>query len=336
MRDHDEFCDEIKRRKEKLIQKKKQKKRIITTCASFVVCLSVVAAFPWDIFAPPSVSNEKADADDGFKNNVESNTQGGEVSTSFESYSSHMPPSYHGTDTMVESNANGEEATDAVGADTVASTYPSSDYESDRNENVDGTMAETMPSVDDEITVGGVESEVLESMETKEELGTGSPKEDICGSILVQNAAGEDLRYAEVNDCEVFIEMLKRNGIELIYGNETEDSDETATEDVTTNLQQDASEETTFVATEWDSYEVESFDESETFTVDDESADVEIESEAAGEKVTASGDSSSRDRIIFIEIVCSDDEKWVFGCTRGEYEWLYYRMEELLAIYEVK
>ena len=59
MREHNEFCDEIKRRKENLIQKKKQKKRIITTCISMVVCLSVVAAVPWDLLASPKIGDDE-------------------------------------------------------------------------------------------------------------------------------------------------------------------------------------------------------------------------------------------------------------------------------------
>ena len=314
----------------------KQKKRIITACASFVVCLSVVAAFPWDIFVPPSVSNEKADADDGFKNNGESNAQGGEVSTSFESYSSHMPPSYHGTDTMVESNANSEEATDAVGADTVASTYPSSDYESDRNENVDGTMAETMPSVDDEITVGGVESEVLESMETKEELGTGSDEEEICGSILVQDAAGNDLRYADLNRCDAIVEFLNKNGIELIYSSVPVIPDATASGHPTTEAETSTASGETQDVTEWDSYEEDTFDESETYAAGDDEIKTEIDSEISEETLTAESGTSARERVVFIEIVDSNEEKWVFSCDREEYEWLYYKLEELLSVYEVK
>lgn len=320
MRDYNEFCDEIKRRKEKLIQKKKQKKRIITTCISMAVCLSVVATFPWDIFAPPRIGDGESES---FKNS----------DLSIESEAAPNSPSYNGggsaeNNEMIEEAESAASTNPAYDETVEEGAFPETDY-------VDGIAGNETVAWGDDDKMENLSTNVSQD-ETKEELGTGSIENEICGYIIVQNAAGENFRYAEVSDCSVFIEMLKNKGIELIYGNETEDTDETAAENVTTNLQRDVSEETAFVATEWDSYEVESFDESETFTADYENESIEIESEVAGEKVTASGGNSSREKIIFIEIVCSDYEKWVFSCSRGEYEILYYRLEELFTVYEVK
>ena len=45
--EHNEFCEEITRRKNRINQKRKERKRLAVFCASLCICLCVVAAMPW-------------------------------------------------------------------------------------------------------------------------------------------------------------------------------------------------------------------------------------------------------------------------------------------------
>ena len=88
----------------------------------------------------------------------------------------------------------------------------------------------------------------------------------------------------------------------------------------------------------WEAFFVnqDTFDESETYAAGDDEIETEIDSEISEETLTLESGTSARERVVFIEIVDSNEEKWVFSCDREEYEWLYYKLEELLSVYEVK
>ena len=45
--EHDEFCEEVTRRKNIIIQKRKERKRLAVACASLCICLCIAAAMPW-------------------------------------------------------------------------------------------------------------------------------------------------------------------------------------------------------------------------------------------------------------------------------------------------
>lgn len=55
MRDHNEFCAEINRRKSILKEKKKQRERLLTCGAGALVCIAVVAISPWKYITNPEI-----------------------------------------------------------------------------------------------------------------------------------------------------------------------------------------------------------------------------------------------------------------------------------------
>lgn len=340
MREYKDFCDEIKRRKEKIKQKKKQKKRIITTCISMAVCLSTVAVFPWDIFSQPDVkiTDEKEKGDGNGEYDVSTEYDGVNGETAANTVTS--PAGFETFDVTVGGSfAETDDRMEEVG------TNPS--YGG--NEECDGTNAENVTARDEEIeTFPAFDSDVLGD-ETREEVGTGGSESDICGFVIIQDAAGNDLRYADVLNSHAFVEFLVSSGVELMYGKLPADPDETKGEYVTTGAETKDTVEETLGATGWDSYEEDSYTEPETGeAVDDETeTEIECDTEALGDETAETddvfdapdfnvGDTSAREKLVFIEIVYSDYEKWVFACDREEYETLYYKLEELFAAYEVK
>ena len=75
MRDHNEFCAEISRRKKKIIERKKQRKKALFTFVPMAMCLAVIATFPWKLLTPPEIgedelSSEKYGYDSGDGENI--------------------------------------------------------------------------------------------------------------------------------------------------------------------------------------------------------------------------------------------------------------------------
>lgn len=58
MRDHNEFCAEINRRKNVLKEKKKQHKRLIVSGIGAMMCVAIVAIAPWQHITPPEIGGE--------------------------------------------------------------------------------------------------------------------------------------------------------------------------------------------------------------------------------------------------------------------------------------
>lgn len=79
MRDHNEFCAEIQRRKIKLKEKKKQRERLLTCGAGALICIAVVATSPWKYITQPEIGGQSGENAPSYISNTEEDRKDAEL-----------------------------------------------------------------------------------------------------------------------------------------------------------------------------------------------------------------------------------------------------------------
>lgn len=309
MRDHNEFCAEIKRRKEIIKEKKRQRKKALFTLVPMTMCLAVLATFPWKLLSPPEIGNGGR------------NPEGQTYSDTSGIGNDEMTSPELNAGDKLETGDNIEKIeSDAehIFEETAAGTYSPMD---DKNE----TMADEPP-----------EQAFPETEEIAED-ATGNVGDGMKYYSIVINDNDENHEY-NVTSIDTFLKVIYLSqGVELIYGRAPEFDEDSGYRDPAEPEQ--ATEQATEQAPE-EAPDQELDDATEATVEEDKSESSETKAEQTGgayteetETVYIEFDSAENalpeTALNFINVSSPDGERWIFTVDNANIDNLIDKIDNL-------